>query len=187
MKKIILFLFVLLVTQPTKAQQATLNCISNGYLETPNLLSTLTAVNSLRNSIHNSEFGTNFPIQEDELSNSSFFYKIYYKKNSSSMKEGILNIQCTSADLRASDFDKAFKQAFNLYVIDDDLEDYTKKVIKTTDLDAGYFFSKKNNTIYLLVYSKSKPGFLRATINTNLNIAEKIDLAEDFIRNTSFN
>ena len=188
MKTTIYILFAVLGigVQSGKAQQNALSYINNSYIESSNRLNTVGSINDLRNSIYQSQFGEIHPYQEDEVSNNSAYYKIFYKKNTPSMKEGALSIQCTGADLGDLDFDKSLDNYYRFIASDRDLSDYTKKVIKTATYNAGYFFNKKENDINILIYSKGKPGMVRATLEINLSSAGKVELAEDFISKTTF-
>lgn len=183
MKRIIYILFAVLGigVQSGKAQQNALSYINNSYIESSNRLNTVGSINDLRNSIYQSQFGKIHPYQEDEIYDHYAYYKIFYKKNTPSMKEGALDIQCTGADLGDLDFDKSLDDYYRFIASDRDLSDYTKKVIKTATYNAGYFFNKKQNNIYILIYSKGKPGMVRASIDINLSSASNVELAEDFI------
>ncbi|WP_268231551.1 hypothetical protein [Sphingobacterium sp. UT-1RO-CII-1] len=74
------------------AQQQVLNYISNEYILAANELKTVTAVNQLKNTIYNKQFGESHPAQVEEINERTAYFKVFYKKNASSDEEGLLKV-----------------------------------------------------------------------------------------------
>ncbi|MCY4781197.1 hypothetical protein ORI89_16160 [Sphingobacterium sp. UT-1RO-CII-1] len=69
-----------------------MNYISNEYILAANELKTVTAVNQLKNTIYNKQFGESHPAQVEEINERTAYFKVFYKKNASSDEEGLLKV-----------------------------------------------------------------------------------------------
>src|SRR5690606_10180605 len=90
--RIVIVLLLVFVGHSLYAQQQVLNHISNEYILEANELKAVTAVNQLKNTIYNKQFGESHPAQVEEINETTAYFKIFYKKNASSAEEGLLKV-----------------------------------------------------------------------------------------------
>src|SRR5690606_18943798 len=186
MFRTVIVLLVISVGHSLYAQQQVLNHISNEYISSSNELKTVSGVNQLRNTIYKKQFGENHPYQTEEIDDRSAYYKIHYKKNSSTTEEGLVNIWYIKNKGLNINIEDHVNKFFTIYLMDYDKNDYTKEFVKTSAVHGGFFFNKKKNNIYIYIHSQPERDFVSAEIEINLTPEEKIAFAKDFILKTKF-
>ncbi|QRY60444.1 hypothetical protein BCY89_03600 [Sphingobacterium siyangense] len=165
-------------------QQQPLNLITNSYILPQNRITDLDSLNSLQNLLYKLSFGEDNSFQYDEIPENAFFYSIF-DKTANPKKVGVLDIECNLNDFRNKNFDAGFKSFVNGYMIDD-VNKYSINTIKNNDINAGYIWYRASNTIYMLIYGKSKPGYISASMDVYLT-PDKLDaFVTDFITQIKF-
>lgn len=179
--------FLLFGSLTLKAQQHPLSIITNNYIQPNNQITDVDSLNDLRNLLYSLQYGGNDPLQYDELPTFNSYYTIFDKVDASK-KIGALEIQCSKSDHRNINFTNAFDSYFQTIRGDEPIENYVVGTITNNDINAGYFYYKPQNSINIVIYGKSKPGFVRAAIDVLLSNqgTARDNFAKDFINQTKF-
>src|SRR5690606_41757196 len=151
-RQIFILLFTFCIVGLCTAQQKVLNHISNEYIIGTNPLNTVSTINQLRNNIYRTQFGDNHPYQVEDLSEYSAYFKILFKKSSSSTETGIAKIAFIKNNGEKVNIEDNVNNFYKIYLMDEDENDYIKQFVKTSTVHGGFFFSKKNNDIYIYIY-----------------------------------
>ncbi|MGE8377431.1 MAG: hypothetical protein ACN6PN_03745 [Sphingobacterium sp.] len=182
-----LAMFLLFSSLTLKGQQHPLSIITNSYIKPGNQITDVDSLNDLRNLLYSLQYGGNDPLQYEELPDFNSYYCIFDKVETSK-KIGALEIQCSKSDHRNINFTSAFDSYFQAIKGDEPIESYIVGTIRNNDINAGYFYYKPQNSLNIVIYGKSKPGFVRAAIDVFLpNQGTAVDnFAQDFINQTKF-
>ena len=178
-------ILLLLMIMPSKfllAQQNTTDFITNNYIQSSNLLNTVSALRSYRDS-------KNLPSYIGlRISEKSAYYKISYQPSGvSTTIWGLVNVRCLNNTGQQSTIEKILDAYYVTLIADDDEDNYTKEIVKNPSVHGGFFFSKESNDIYIYIISHPNQDFVSATIEINgLTVAQKKALAQDFINKTGF-
>lgn len=179
--QIILLMLTLLGFQSIGAQQLSEH-INNPYISESNRITTVEELNIIHNRIFNEHFGTNNPYPKDELGQNETYYRIQYKG-----KDGYISLMYSKGDgaqkRSIEDITETYlKGLLGGYVY----EDFIKGYIKQANLHGGFYFNPENFRTQIFMYSKPNEDFVWATIEINLNEADREALARDFISKTLF-
>lgn len=185
MKRVIQLVLLMMIAQITQAQGPALNYISNKYLKSVNEIKSLAVFNGLRNTIYKSKYNEDYPIQRDELISHVSYYKFTYNESLTVQKQGLADIYYSNNAIPIS-IEENMRTRFLLVQQDVPQEDIVKEVIKNSSIHAAFFYYKNDISTYVIFHSKSKPGFIFATIDINLPTEKRNEFARDFIQSMLF-
>ncbi|MGJ1286349.1 hypothetical protein ACR79P_17415 [Sphingobacterium spiritivorum] len=179
--QIILLMLTLLGFQSIGAQQL-LDHLSNPYISESNRITSVEELNIIKNRIFREHFDTNNPYPKDELGENETYYRIQYKG-----KEGYISLMYSQGDGEQTrsieDITESYlKGLLSGYVY----EDFIKGYVKQSNLHGGFYFNMENTNVHIFIDSKPREDFVWATIEINLNAADREALARDFISKTEF-
>lgn len=177
----ILLLLMIMPSTFLLAQQNTGSFISNDYIQSSNILNTVSALSS--RDIRDLPSYT-----EIEVNNKSAYYKSSYQPvGTNTTIWGLIDIWCANNTGQQSTIEKILDAYYVTLIADDDEDNYTKEILKNPSVHGGFFFSKESNDIYIYIISHPNQDFVSATIEINgLTVAQKKALAQDFINKTVF-
>lgn len=186
MKQIIYIIILVFSFKTSMSQHRPADYIINSYINAANEITSLSTLNQLRNANSQAAFGYNHPYQYEEFLPNSSYYKIFYKENGATIKEGVLDIYYYNHDYRNINFDVSFERFLYRNIIDDEVSNFTMEKVIKPDFNAGFVFRNLGNEIEFIFYTKNKPGYLTVSIQINLSKSQKIALANDFINKMQF-
>lgn len=126
------------------AQQNTADFISNNYIQSNNLLNTVSALSSYRDS-------KNLPsYAQTRISEKSAYYKISYQPSGASTTIwGLVNVRCLNNGGQQSTIEEILDAYYVTLIADDNEDNYTKEIMKNPSVHGAFFFSKERNRIYI--------------------------------------
>ncbi|QQS98226.1 hypothetical protein I6J03_00955 [Sphingobacterium spiritivorum] len=156
--------------------------VSNPYISQSNRITNVDELNIIQNRVFREHFGTNNPYPKEELGENETYYRIQYKN-----KEGYISLMYSKGDGEQTrsieDITESYlKGLLSGYVY----EDFIKGYVKQQNLHGGFYFNPENFGTEIFIYSKPREDFVWASIDINLNAADREALARDFISKTEF-
>src|SRR5690606_37562311 len=158
--RIVIVLLLVFVGHSLYAQQQVLNHISNEYILSTNELKTVTAVNQLKNTIYNKQFGESHPAQVEEVDERSAYFKVLYKKSAASIEEGLVSVWYMKNTGNTTPIEEIVNSFYKMLRIDNDPADYIIDYVNDSTIDGGFFFNKKHNRIYIYKITINKEFFI---------------------------
>ncbi|MGJ1474491.1 hypothetical protein ACR79L_03825 [Sphingobacterium spiritivorum] len=156
--------------------------VSNPYLSEANRITNVEEVNAIYNRLYREYFDDNNRYPKEELGKNETYYKIIYKN-----KEGLISLTYSKGNNTTKHTIEDITENYLMTLLGGYVyEDFVKGYVKQANVHGGFFFNMESFDAEIFMYSKPREDFVWATIEINLNAADREALARDFISKTEF-
>ena len=180
MKKLKIFVLLLMTSSICSAQLIATNYITSPYIKASNLMTDTTLIVQKYRTIQLQNGRSDFNFDGTYETNDSYY--------SLSSPNGLLHVSYASS--RPIDNFQEYIDGWAETFYWADTYEIHKEVIESPTKYAGFFFVKssygRNSNITIFISNKADNKLLISFVSTNLSTTEKVNWARDYIANTNF-